>query len=220
MSRTAIVFDLDGTLVDTAPDLHAALNHALHRAGRPSVRLGDVRNMVGDGVRKLLERGFVATGGMPHADVFEDAAAACFAWYGENLSRLSRPFPEAADMLETLREQGFRLGICTNKPHRFAVRLLDELGLLDRFAAVLGGDSLPVRKPDAGHLLGTIAAMGSQAGEAAMVGDSVNDVLAARNAGVPVVVVGFGYTAVPAEALGADRVIDRFSDLPQALAGL
>ncbi|MCW5752572.1 MAG: phosphoglycolate phosphatase [Alphaproteobacteria bacterium] len=217
MSRDAILFDLDGTLVDSAPDLHQSLNFVLARLGRPAIQLDEVRAMVGDGVRVLLERSLAATGGGIESARFEQAMADYLVHYEAHLADLSRPFPAVAETLARLRAAGKRLAVCTNKPHAFSVSLLRQLGLADHFDAVLGGDSLPVRKPDPGHLLGTLAAIGREPPQAVMIGDSRNDVAAARNAGVPVIAVSFGYTVTPPRELGADLVIDHFDELAGAL---
>lgn len=220
MSRDAILFDLDGTLVDTAPDLHQTLNFVLARLGRPAIPLESVRAMVGDGVRTLLERSLAATGGPIEAARFDQAMADYFAHYEAHLADLSRPFPAVPETLARLKASGKRLAVCTNKSHGFSVSLLRQLGLDGHFGAVLGGDSLPVRKPDAGHLLGTLAAIGREPPQAVMIGDSRYDVAAARNAGMPVIAVSFGYTVTPPRELGADLVIDHFDELADALARL
>jgi phosphoglycolate phosphatase len=217
MSRTAILFDLDGTLVDTAPDLHAALNVALAALGRPGVTSASVRNMIGDGAQRMVELGLAATGGSTASEL-QTGVAHCLGHYEANISRLSRPFPGVVEALAELRLRGCRLAVCTNKRARFSERLLDDLGLLASFDAVVGGDSLPVRKPDPGHILGTLGKLGAKPAQAVMVGDSANDVNAARAAAVPVIVVSFGYTAVPPRELGADALIDHFDELPAALA--
>lgn len=225
MTRKAILFDLDGTLVDTAPDLAAATDFALDRAGRPTIGLDEVRNMVGDGARALLEKGFKASGGMPAPDLFEAAFKDFMIYYGRHLADTSRPFPGVATCLAQLAEQGYALAVCTNKPEGLSRSLLDQVGLTTFFGAVVGGDSLLVRKPDPGHIRGTLdRLMGDQTGEgfgwAAMVGDSANDVNAAKAAGMPCIVVSFGYTRIPPAELGGDRLIDHFSDLPAALTAL
>ena len=218
--RTAVVFDLDGTLVDTAPDLAAAMNAALRRHGRPALALDSVRHMVGDGARKLLIRGFESTGGMPGDDAVADAVQHFMDYYGENISAGSLAFPGLLSTLATLRQRGCVFGVCTNKFEGFSRKLLADLGIIDHFAAIVGGDTLTVRKPDPAHIVATVERMGARMESAVMVGDSSNDVRAARAAGVPVVAVSFGYTAVPARELGADQVIDSLGELPAVLARL
>lgn len=215
-----VVFDLDGTLIETAPDLAAALNHVLQEAGLPSVPLADVRHMVGDGAKVLIERGFAADGRTLSAEELEHWFAMFLDYYGAHIADFSHPFDGALEALDDLAAAGLTLGVCTNKPEAMSNRLFAELGIAERFAAVLGGDSLPVRKPDAGHLLGTLERMGVAPERAVMIGDSANDRDAARNAGVPVVLVSFGYTVVPAIELEADAHIDAFSQLISALSKL
>jgi phosphoglycolate phosphatase len=219
-TRTAVVFDLDGTLVDTAPDLAAAMNAALRRHGRPAVALDSVRHMVGDGARKLLMRGFEDTGGLPGDAVLTDAMQHFLDYYGENISAGSQAFPGLLSTLAALRRQGCVFGVCTNKFEGFSRKLLADIGIIEHFAAVVGGDTLTVRKPDPAHILATVERMGARLETAVMVGDSATDVRAARAAGVPVVAVSFGYTAIPAHELGADHVIDSLSELPAVLARL
>jgi phosphoglycolate phosphatase len=220
LRRTAIVFDLDGTLVDSAPDLCDALNRMLARRGRPPVEPAAIRAMIGDGARALVRRGLEGGGGVGDEAAFEAAVAEFLAHYDAHLADRSRPFPGVIEALTQLSAAGCRLGVCTNKAERFSRKLLDALGLGQFFAAVVGGDSLPARKPDPAHLVGALAQMGARPAEAVMVGDSANDVAAARGAGVPVVVVSFGYTRTPAAALGGDRLIDHFDELAAALAAL
>ncbi|WP_119417931.1 phosphoglycolate phosphatase [Desertibaculum subflavum] len=220
LNRSAIVFDLDGTLVESAPDLHGALVHVLEQSGRPTVTLEDVRHMVGDGARAMLERGFAATGG-PLGSAELDAAMQLFLrHYGANVARLSHTFEGVEEVLAGLQEAGAALGVCTNKPQALTEALLEELAIDQHFGAVVGGDALPVRKPDPAHLTATLERLGRSGAPAVMVGDSRNDVAAARGAGLPVVLVSFGYTTIPVRELGADIVIDHFADLPAALAEL
>lgn len=220
MTRKAILFDLDGTLVDTAPDLAAATDYALDRAGRPPIGLESVRSMVGDGARALLDKGFRASGGLPDPDIFEAAFKDFLIFYGRHIAETSRPFPGVATCLAALAEQDYALAVCTNKPESLSRSLLDQLGLSGFFGAVVGGDSLLVRKPDPGHIRGTLDRLGADFSWAAMVGDSANDVNAARAAGLPCVVVSFGYTQIAPKDLGGDRLIDHFSELPDALVAL
>ncbi len=208
-----VAFDLDGTLVDTAPDLAAALNHALGCLGLAPVEPASVRAMVGEGARRLLERGLAANGadpaladtGLPH---FLDH-------YRANIARLSRPFPDAEATLEQLAAEGARLAICTNKPEALARALLAELGWVARFAAVLGADSRGFRKPDPRHLLATIAAAGG--GAAAYVGDSATDSATAQAAGIPFILVAHGYHGGDPAAIPADARIGGLAHLPQTL---
>lgn len=220
LSESAIVFDLDGTLVETAPDLHGALVHVLEAHGRRPVTLQDVRNIVGDGARATLERGFATTGAPLEAAAFEEAFQMFLRHYAANVARLSRPFEGVEEVLTRFREAGAALGVCTNKPQGLSDSLLQQLDLTKYFGTIVGGDALPVRKPDPAHLTATIERLKRNGAPAVMVGDSRNDVAAARAAGVPVVLVSFGYTSTPVQELGGDIIIDHFRDLPAALAEL
>lgn len=170
--------------------------------------------MIGDGAAKLVERGFAATGGLPAT--LPSLVERFLAIYEPNIAESSRPFPGVVKTLERLKAAGLRLGVCTNKPDEATRRLLAALDLSRHFTAVSGGD-VPARKPDARHLLGVVRDLKATPSRSLMVGDSPNDVAAARNAGVPVVVVSFGYTTIPAAQLGADALIDDFSALPGIL---
>jgi phosphoglycolate phosphatase len=213
-----VVFDLDGTLVDTAPDLTAALNAVMAREGRALVPLNDVRHMVGRGARVLIERAMEATGQPWDAGTINDLMAHFLEYYDANIAATSRPFDGAAAVCQRLVARGHKLGVCTNKPERLSLKLLDELKLRQLFPVVLGADSRPYRKPDPRHLLDTISALGGRPDSAVMIGDSDTDVNTARAAGVPVIVVSFGYTEIPCRELGADLVIDHFEALEAALA--
>lgn len=214
-----IAFDLDGTLVDTAPDLTAALNHALAALGRPPVPPESVRSMVGQGARRLVERGLATTGPADAVAPLVEAGLGHFlAHYSANIATLSRPFPGAEAALDRLAGRGAKLAICTNKPQALTHALLEALGWSRRFAAVLGADSRPWRKPDPRHLLDTLAAAGGTQGSAAYVGDSPTDAATAAAAGVPFLLVTFGYCEVPPAELPAAARIDRFADLEAALA--
>jgi phosphoglycolate phosphatase len=211
-----VVFDLDGTLVDTAPDLCASLNHALGTLGRPPVPADDVRHMVGHGARKLLERGLAASGAVTPALV-EAAVPAFLTYYRDHIADGSRPFPGVERALDSLAAAGCRLAICTNKPVALSQALVTALGWDRRFAANLGFDSVPAAKPDPGHLFATIAAAGGDPATTAFVGDSITDTTTARAAGVQVIAVSFGFSDRPVAALGADQVIDHYDDLLPAL---
>ena len=218
MSRFLLVFDLDGTLVDSAPDLHAALNLMLRERGHPALSLLQVKRMIGDGVPALVARALAASG----ADQ-RDAAKALprfLELYEANAARLSRPYPKVPETLASLRRQGYRTSICTNKPQRATVAVIEGLGLGELFDGIAGGDRFSVKKPDRGHLLGLIGELGGRAEASAMIGDSENDAAVARAAGVPIVLMRYGYARVDPESLAADALLDHFAELPRALARL
>lgn len=216
----AVVFDLDGTLIDTAPDLHAHLVVMLQELGRPALPLDEVRPMIGDGARVLLQRGLEASGGIPAGSDLEALYATFLARYTAEPHRFGTVFEGVVPVLDDLRARGTALGICTNKPQSATDALVQGAGLASYFDAVIGGDTLPVKKPDAGHIGAVLERLGAAGGRAAMVGDSRNDLAAARATGIPCVLVSFGYTIVPARDLGADRVIDHFDELPRVLGEL
>jgi phosphoglycolate phosphatase len=183
------VFDLDGTLVDSAPDIHAALDRLMVHRRLPSFARAEVVGMIGDGVRVLLERAFAARGLV----LDEDGFAHFMADYEANAAVLTRPFDGIPELLRGLGDAGWRLAVCTNKPVAAARVLLSGLGLDHHFSALGGGDSFPMRKPDPGHLRATLAAAGVNAEGAVMIGDHANDMLAARGAGVRAIFAGWGY---------------------------
>ncbi len=213
-----LVFDLDGTLIDSAPDLHACLNRLLAAEGRRRLDLVEVVAMVGDGVPALVRRAYEATGGLP--DDIEAAIARYRALYGDALADKTVPYPDVIETLARLLAAGHRMAVCTNKPLAPTLEILDALDLARFFRTVAGGDTLPVRKPDPGHLLGLLKMLESTPDRAVMIGDSLNDIQVAANAGVRSIAVSYGYRKQPAEELGADIVIDRFSDIPAALERL
>jgi phosphoglycolate phosphatase len=214
----AVIFDLDGTLVDTAPDLHAHLNELLAEHGRPGLELETVRPMIGDGMRTLIERGMVASGGLPSDTDLDTMFATYLERYSAAPLRLGAPYEGVETTLETLARAGITCGVCTNKPQVPTERLLAGLGLDRHFPVVIGGDFLAVKKPHADHIGTVLERLGVTAARAVMVGDSRTDVLAAQASGVPCVLVSFGYTAVPARELGAALVIDHMGALPEVLA--
>jgi phosphoglycolate phosphatase len=215
----SLLLDLDGTLVDSAPDLAGALNRLRAEQGLAALALAQVKDMVGDGVAKLVERGLPSSGAAAPGD--RDRLVRRFLEiYEARLTAETRPYPGVVETLETLAAGGWRLAVCTNKPEAASREILEGLDLGRFFAAVGGGDSFAERKPAAGHLLDTLARMAAAPASAVMVGDSHNDVLSARNAGLPVVLVGYGYSRVPPAELGADVLIERFDELPAALEAL
>jgi len=207
-----VVFDLDGTLVDTSPDLCAALNHVLQRFERPQVDPETVRHLVGHGARALIQRG-LALAGEDDPTLVEAAVPHFLRYYTDHIADGSRPYPGIEEVLDALGDAGVVAAVCTNKPEALARQLLESFNWGQRFAAIVGGDSLAVRKPHAAHLQGTIAAAGGVVASTVFVGDSSVDVAAARAAQVPIVIVSFGFNDLPAAKLGADAVIDHFDAL-------
>ncbi|MGE4060447.1 MAG: phosphoglycolate phosphatase [Sphingomonadales bacterium] len=215
-----LVFDLDGTLVDTAPDLMATLNTVLVAENLKPVSLDETRGMIGAGARALLERGFAANGEVRSEVEFDRLFDRFLEHYSAHIADASRPYPGVVAAMDRFEAEGWHFAVCTNKLEGLSRRLLEELGLADRFAAICGGDTFPVKKPDARHLFSTIAKAGGDPGNAVMVGDSATDIETAKAARVPVVAVSFGYTSVPVGQLGPDRVIDHFDSLDAAVREL
>ncbi len=212
-NASAVIFDLDGTLVDTAPDLTLALNHVLGEAGRASVQTAGVRHMVGHGARALIVKGLQDTG-VPLDDAKIDAMFEDFIeFYGKNIAVGSRPFPGAIEYLKRLADAGIKLGLCTNKPQGLTETLTDALDLTRYFDVIAGGDRFAARKPDPLHVTGTLELLGATAKETLFIGDSETDLKAARAAGVPIALVSFGYSRDPVDSLSPDAVIDSFEDL-------
>ncbi|KQV58466.1 MULTISPECIES: HAD-IA family hydrolase [unclassified Caulobacter] len=220
LGGATIAFDLDGTLVDTAPDLVGALNTILAQETLPPLPFDEVRLMVGRGARALLERGFAAAGAPLGADRAPTLVERFIAVYLDRIADQSAPFPGVIDVLTELKAAGAKLVVCTNKLTNLSVALLDAVGLTPFFDAVVGADLAPAAKPDGRHVAAAIAAAGGDPARAVMIGDSVNDALGARNASVPCVLVSFGYTEDPVETLGADLVIHSFLDVPRACIAL
>jgi phosphoglycolate phosphatase len=208
-----VVFDLDGTLADTAHDLVMTLNVILAEEGLPALPVSEARTLIGAGARALIDRGFESVGRELTPAHLERLYRDFLAFYADNLCIETRLYPGVPQALARLEADGFRLAVCTNKIERHSVRLLEALGIADRFAAICGRDSFPFVKPDPRHLTLTIAKAEASPGQAVMVGDSRSDIAAAKAAGIPVVAVSFGYTDVPVRTLDPDRVIDRFDQL-------
>jgi phosphoglycolate phosphatase len=218
MANFLLLFDLDGTLIDSLPDLANALNEVLHERGYAPLPPSAVRPMIGDGMPALLARAFAARGG--------DAAEAAMmqprftAIYEAHATDQSRPYPGVPETLAALRGSGYVTAVCTNKPQHATGAVLRGFGLEGLFDGYAGGDRFAIRKPDPGHLLGLIDALGGDPLRAAMIGDSENDALSAHAAKLPLVLMGYGYARSDPAALGARVVLDRFDELPAALAGL
>lgn len=215
-----IVFDLDGTLVDTAPDLIRTANHILVSAGVEAVPDAILHPIISYGSRAMIETGLAHRGRHLASSDIDGLHAAFLVHYAETIADLSRPFPHVRELLVALRSAGARLAVCTNKPAALTQRLLDLLDMSALFDGTAGRDTFPHHKPDARHLLGAIDLAGGSSARAVMVGDSEIDVATARAASLPVIGVTFGYTPEPVATFGPDAVIEGYGEFPQALAGV
>jgi len=217
---SSILFDLDGTLVDSAPDLGRALNHVLTKNGLAPVSLEEVRIFVGQGARVLLQRGFAHYGRTPSEAELDEAMAEFLAYYHDNICIDSVAYEGVETVLQDLSGLGVILGVCTNKTEPLSVQLIEQLGLSKYFATICGSDTVRNRKPHPDHILEALDRAGGKAASSIMIGDSRADVDSARAAGLPVIAMSYGYTPVPARELGADLVLDHFADLPDAIRSL
>ncbi|MDO1558486.1 HAD family hydrolase [Brevundimonas sp. 2R-24] len=215
-----LAFDLDGTLVETAPDLIGVLNLLLDEHGLPQAPLAAARHLVGSGARVMLEHGFAEAGRILTSEEADDLVERFIDLYRDRLALESRPFDGVPKALDQLSDAGARLVVCTNKRTDLSIGVLEGLGLLDRFAAVVGADLVSARKPEPAHLIESVRQAGGDPARCLMIGDSLNDLAAARGAGAPVILVSFGYTEIPARDLGADLVIDHFDQLADSLRTL
>jgi phosphoglycolate phosphatase len=218
MADLILVFDLDGTLVDSVPDLTNALNEVLREHSYAPLSRAEVTPMVGDGVPALVARAFAARGGTA-----AEATAALphyIELYEARATDLTRPYPGVRETLTELRRRGCRNAVCTNKLQHAALAVLEGLDLAPLFDTVAGGDRYPVKKPDPRHLLGVIEELGGSPGRAAMIGDSENDAAVAHAASVPLIMMSYGYARGDPATLGAAQLLDHFADLPRALARL
>lgn len=209
-----VAFDLDGTLADTAPDIAAGLDRMLAALGRETLAQAAIRDMVGGGARALVQRALHVTGGAPE-ELVDRGLPMYLDFYAEHVCVGTRPYPGVERALDRLAARGVALALCTNKVEALTLALVEALGWQGRFASVVGGDTLPTRKPEPAMLHAAISGAGG--GPAALVGDSITDADTARAAGVPFVAVSFGFSDRPVEALGADAVIDHFDELDAAL---
>lgn len=220
MAAPTVVFDLDGTLIDTAPDLVDTLNVVFARAGLPPVPFAAARNMIGSGARVMIERGLKAEGRPLVAAEIDHLFRHFIDHYTAHIADRSQPFPGLEAALERLAARGCPLAICTNKLEALSLQLLATLGLAKHFAAICGQDTLGMQKPDPEMLRQTIVRAGGRPDHAVMVGDSATDIHTARAAGIPVVAVEFGYTDIPVAELSPDKIIGHFDELPEAIFDL
>jgi phosphoglycolate phosphatase len=214
------VFDLDGTLADTAGDLIGTLNVILEQEGLTPLPVEDARDMIGAGARALIERGFEAAGKELLPARLDELYRRFMVHYGENICVRTQLFPGARAALERLEAAGFILAVCTNKVEEHSVRLLDRLGVGHLFAANCGRDTFAYFKPDPRHLTLTIERAGGHPGRAVMIGDSRTDIVTAQSARIPCIAVPFGYTDVPVQELGPDLVIGHFDELVAAVGSV
>lgn len=220
MRETTLVFDLDGTLVDTAPDLIASANHVLAGEGLAPVSGGILRPWIGHGARSMIVESLAVSGRGATSAEIDRMLERFLLYYAENVARESRPYPGAAEALDECAARGATLAICTNKREALALALLRILGLDRRFAFIAGRDTFPVSKPHPDHLLNTIFLSGGDPARAVMIGDSSVDAATAKAANVPIVAVTFGYNERPVSEFDPDATIDHFNDLVPALEGL
>jgi phosphoglycolate phosphatase len=219
-STGIVVFDLDGTLVDTAPDLINALNYVLGREGLPAVPVHSARKAIGAGARRMIERGLELEGRSMGPDDVTRLTHDFVDHYAAHIADASRPFDGLEAALDDLSARGYRLAVCTNKLEWLSKLLLDQLGLSSRFSAICGADTFGVSKPDPVILQQTVARAGGQMSSAIMVGDAGPDIGVARRAGIPVIGVEFGYTDVPIAELKPDRLIGHMRELPAVVGNL
>jgi phosphoglycolate phosphatase len=216
LDGAVIAFDLDGTLVDTAPDLIGTLNVLLKDEGLPPLAVDDARPFIGRGARWLLERGFEVAGAHLHPTRVQPLFDRFIAYYMDHIADESRPFPGCEAALDALKAGGAKLCVCTNKRTDLSVALLETLGLASRFDAVIGADAAAAIKPDPRHLQAAVDAVGGSMAHAILVGDAATDAGAARAAKAGLILVSFGYTEIPAADLDPDILIHSFDELPDA----
>jgi phosphoglycolate phosphatase len=218
MTNFLLIFDLDGTLVDSVPDLCSALNEVLRGYGYGPLTREAVRPLVGDGVVPLVRRGFAAAGGS-EAEA-EAALPGYIERYQANPARESLLYPGVRATLAALRQSGYRTAVCTNKLQGASEAVLRGFGIDDLFDGVAGGDRFPIKKPDPGHLTRLVEELGGSVTRAAMIGDSEVDFATGRAAGIPVMLMRYGYARIDPDSLGADAVLDNFADIPETLVQL
>lgn len=218
MARPIIVFDLDGTLVDTAPDLLDSLNHSLEAGGLAAAHASQLYGFVGHGGKVMIEKAFAAQNKDLAAREHDRLYELFVEHYNANMPGRSLPYPGVLDTLDRFSDAGYLLAVCTNKFEMMAVRLLTELGIAHRFAFISGQDTFPYRKPDPRHLIDTIERAGGDRGHSLMIGDSRTDIDTAKAAGIPVVAVDFGYTDRHVREFEPSAIISHFNELTLNLA--
>lgn len=217
LSDSALLFDLDGTLVDTAPDLAGTMNDIMAKLDLPAIPVGEVRNLVGHGARHLIEHALAFHGRAASSAEIDGMFSAFLDIYAARIAKESRPYPAVEPALDLFAAQGAALGVVTNKPENLTLLLLDALDLVPRFGTIIGYDTAARPKPFADPILLACERLDRPVSRAIMIGDSATDVGAARAAGIPVIALRHGYSPVPADALGADLVIDSFAELAEAV---
>lgn len=213
MTIKAVIFDLDGTLVNSAPDLMLATNHVLSRLERRAITMDEVRSFVGQGARKLIARGCAATGEPIDEKTLDFYFAEFLRFYGKNIAVNSVGFPGVIDLLKRCAAGGLKMGVCTNKLEGLSVRLLQALGMEKYFGAIVGPDTVNIAKPDPAPYLETVKRLGVPAKNSIMIGDSETDILTARAVGVPVIGVTFGYTQKPVATYNPDYLVSHFDEI-------
>jgi phosphoglycolate phosphatase len=213
LADATIVFDLDGTLVDTAPDITRALNQTMDLEGLPRVRLETVRHLIGEGARALIERASALHGVTFTAERLDALVQELTVFYRADIARESKPFPGVLDAMDQLAALGAKFAVCTNKRTELSLQLLDALGMTERFSAIVGADAVTQKKPHPEHYQAAVSRAGGTVRRSVMIGDTVADVGAARSAGAPAIVVRFGYCDGACETLGADAIIESYSAL-------
>ena len=219
-TRPDLIFDLDGTLIDSAPDIAHALNRLLGELGLRPLDVPAVRSLVGDGAPELMRKALAMAGrNVAPADIpplFERYRV----YYLENATRLTRPYPGVPETLAVLRDSGHRMVVCTNKIQKPTLKILEFFDLIKFFGGVMGGDVTPARKPDPRHLLAALALIDGKSSQAVLIGDGINDALAAKAAGIPLLTLDSGYGEIAAKDLGGDLLLESFSEIPEALRRL